>query len=111
MTTPLPPLVCGSCTACCYTPPFLDDGEATSLPTLEDWNAMRLVWQRRFFAAPSGACMYLDPAEGCAIYDQRPAVCRRFDCRTWYRSHNRSQRRGHTKAEQRVFAAAKERGA
>lgn len=105
-----PPLVCGSCTACCHEPPFLDDGETSPHPTIRDYNLMRQVWQQRLFAAPNGACSLLIPT-GCGAYETRPAVCRRFDCREWYHHHNRAQRRGHSKAEQRVFAAAKERGA
>lgn len=106
-----PPLVCGTCTACCHTPPFLDDGETSPHPVIEDFNLMQQVWQKRFFRRPDGKCMFLDEIDRCSIYSSRPAVCRRFDCRDWYRQHTRGQRRAHNKAEQAVFAAAKERGA
>lgn len=103
-----PSLVCGSCTACCYAPPFLDDGERTPFPTTRDWNQMKQVWQKRLLASPDGTCSHLTP-EGCSIYSDRPNVCRRFDCRDWYTRHTRSQRRSHNRAERKVFAAAKER--
>lgn len=31
--------------------------------------------------AARGACRHLTPALGCAIYEDRPEVCRAFDCR------------------------------
>lgn len=31
----------------------------------------------------TGRCVYMDPASGlCAVYAQRPEVCRSYDCRT-----------------------------
>ena len=32
---------------------------------------------------PSGQCVYLGE-NGCTIYDQRPVLCRSFDCRKHY---------------------------
>lgn len=106
----LPKLECGSCTACCHEPPFLDDSETTSHTTHEAWNSMRQVWQRRLAHGFDGRCNFVREG-GCSIYSTRPAVCRRFDCREWYREHTRAQRRAHNHGEKAVFAAAKERGA
>lgn len=33
---------------------------------------------------PNGECVYLDD-KGCTIWEQRPAVCRTFDCRALVR--------------------------
>jgi len=37
-----------------------------------------LVLQRRW----DGACVHLGE-QGCTVYEQRPAVCRTFDCRVF----------------------------
>jgi hypothetical protein len=44
-----------------------------------------LAWDEeqpfRIAHADDGTCHYLDAQQGCAIYDRRPAMCRRYDCR------------------------------
>lgn len=42
---------------------------------------------------PNGDCFYLD-AEGCTIYERRPAICKAFDCRKFFLSlGGRNERR------------------
>lgn len=77
---------CGSCTLCCRGQPvFLRPGEdARGLVVVVDiipgTNGRRAL---RLPLTPEGDCAYLG-AEGCTVYDQRPWVCRSFDCREHY---------------------------
>lgn len=41
---------------------------------------------------PNGNCFYLGDG-GCTIWDRTPYQCRMFDCREYFRSHTRNQRR------------------
>lgn len=34
----------------------------------------------RLHKKPNGDCVFLDRASGCTIYDQRPTLCRAYDC-------------------------------
>jgi len=59
----------------------------------------------------NGDCIYLGK-EGCTIYDRRPQVCRKFDCRAMFLSQTREQRREWIKSGQmsrEVYAAARKR--
>jgi uncharacterized protein len=73
---------CGACSACCHYPSIVVDEkrDRMRLPHLltERSPEGELVLQRR----PDGACAHLGEY-GCTIYDQRPAVCRSFDCRVY----------------------------
>ena len=73
---------CGACTACCYYPGVVVD-EKRDRKRLAHLLTERspegeLVLQRR----PDGACVHLGE-RGCTVYEQRPAVCRTFDCRVF----------------------------
>ena len=70
----------GACTACCHYPGIVVD-EKRDRKRLAHLVTERspdgeLVLQRR----SDGACVHLG-AQGCTVYEQRPAVCRAFDCR------------------------------
>lgn len=83
MTEDLPPLVCGGCTLCCHRMrvpivPNIDPDPGTY--QTEIINGHTLLAHR-----PNGDCVYLGP-EGCTIYERRPALCRRFDCREMARA-------------------------
>ena len=41
---------------------------------------------------PSGDCVYLGEG-GCTIHDRAPSACRDFDCREYFKSHSRNERR------------------
>ena len=41
---------------------------------------------------PNGNCHYLGE-HGCTIWDRAPHACRQFDCREYFQSHSRNERR------------------
>lgn len=58
-----------------------------------------------------GNCIYLGPT-GCTIHDRAPKICKHFDCRGWYLSKTRAERRrmisqGHASKE--IFDAGRAR--
>jgi uncharacterized protein len=58
-----------------------------------------------------GDCVYLG-ADGCTIHDRAPAVCRSFDCRAYFLSMNRHERRLHEKRSVNkvgIFQAGRQR--
>jgi Putative zinc- or iron-chelating domain len=76
------PVPCGACTACCHYPAVVVD-EKRDRKRLARLLTERspdgeLVLQRR----SDGACVHLGK-QGCTVYEQRPAVCRTFDCRVF----------------------------
>jgi Fe-S-cluster containining protein len=61
--------------------------------------------------AANGDCVYLG-AKGCTIYEDRPAVCRNFDCRLAFLMSTREERRMGIKTgalSKAVFAAGRKR--
>jgi hypothetical protein len=76
------PVPCGHCSTCCYYEGIVVDRkrDRRRLPhLLTERNADGdLVLQRR----ADGACIHLGE-RGCTVYDQRPGVCRSFDCRAF----------------------------
>jgi Putative zinc- or iron-chelating domain len=76
------PVPCGGCSACCHYPGIVVDEKRdrkllAHLLTERSPNG-ELVLQRR----SDGACVHLGE-RGCTVYEQRPAVCRTFDCRVF----------------------------
>jgi len=60
---------------------------------------------------PDGSCIYLTAA-GCSIHERSPVICRTFDCRRWYLSMTRAERRRMVRASQEsqeVFDAGRSR--
>jgi Putative zinc- or iron-chelating domain len=76
------PVPCRACSACCYYEgiPVDEKRDRQRLPHLmtERNVAGELVLRQR----PDGACVHLGDW-GCTVYEQRPAVCRSFDCRAF----------------------------
>jgi Fe-S-cluster containining protein len=82
------PVQCNGCTACCkgnlsvaLNPDWGDRIEdhpqrTLALEDIYKTGHLSVVLKRK----PNGDCIHLRH-RGCAIYDKRPAVCRRFDCR------------------------------
>jgi hypothetical protein len=69
---------CGSCTACCRRTGPISVAEDEAAPELQlVTDAAGIHWLPR---NPDGACRHITDA-GCAVYQQRPRACRRFDCR------------------------------
>lgn len=75
------PVPCGACSACCHYSGIPVDAKRDKrrLPhLLTERNADGdLVLRQR----ADGACIHLGE-RGCSVYDQRPGVCRSFDCRS-----------------------------
>jgi len=69
---------CGTCTACCSGPGWglrLDpDDDPSRYTTLEADGSHWVV-----ASVVHGGCVYLEDGV-CSIYEDRPKVCRRFDC-------------------------------
>ena len=75
------PVPCSGCTKCCWTAVMLHPELGDRL---EDYQLRVVVpgigW--KLMQRSDGGCGYLGP-EGCTIYDDRPALCRAFDCRQY----------------------------
>ena len=76
------PVACGGCSACCYydgnpVDKKCDRQRLAHLLTERSLDG-EVVLQRR----SDGACVHLGE-RGCTVYEQRPAVCRTFDCRVF----------------------------
>lgn len=72
---------CDGCTACCSGPgrrgaPLEPDDDAGAYRTQTVDGVVMLAH------GVDGTCYYLQGGD-CAIYDARPNVCRRFDCRDY----------------------------
>lgn len=92
---------CGTCTACCrweliFLMPECGDDPSKYLTE----PAYNPVFDREGLALrhkDDGSCIYLND-KGCSIHDHAPVVCREFDCRRWYLSIPRAERRRREKA-------------
>lgn len=110
LRTPVP---CNGCRVCCQRelvvlfPEKGDDParlEHVALPSL--FGPILVLKQK-----DNGDCVYLG-ADGCTIHDRAPAVCRAFDCRAYFLSMNRHERRLHEKRSAHkvaVFHAGRQR--
>lgn len=80
---------CNGCTACCrdnLIALFPDDGDDLKLyGDAVEWapNPLNRAVVPFIKHGADGACVFLGPG-GCTIYDKRPLVCRKFDCREVY---------------------------
>lgn len=88
---------CGQCTLCCHGEVVVLHPEAGDDPSLfrtepfkDPTQAGRLT--QRLLLAENGDCTHLIEGK-CEVYDHRPAMCRAFDCRAFYRSRDRAARR------------------
>jgi uncharacterized protein len=75
---------CNGCTRCCHgavpiRPDLGDRAARYETVRAKDSRTGRVLRQK-----VDGACVYLG-AGGCSIYAKRPAICRSFDCRAFYR--------------------------
>lgn len=104
---------CGSCQLCCHHDVimlFPEKGDDVSSYEHEyrDLPMGRVPILKK---GASGNCVYLGTS-GCTIHDRAPAICRVFDCRRWYLSKTRTERRVMVKlgmADQAIFDAGRER--
>ena len=74
----LSPLQCDGCTACCENRKSqwleISKREAPFYDAFE-------FGGRWFLKNGPFGCIYVRPGHGCSIYERRPSVCRRYDCR------------------------------
>tara|TARA_E500000305_G_C3806593_1_gene136489 strand:- start:73 stop:489 length:417 start_codon:yes stop_codon:yes gene_type:complete len=79
------PLDCGACNKCCRKKPgILLFPEIGDDPAVYGDN-VEIVDDRPILKTkPNGDCVYLDLETGCTNYENRPRVCRTYDCRSDY---------------------------
>jgi Fe-S-cluster containining protein len=97
---------CGTCRACCKQDViYLRPDEAARFPAHIEGG--RLVLDRK----PNGECIHLTE-RGCAVHDAPPDICRRFDCRVFFLTTPKTQRRIRIQQNptmRHVYAAGKAR--
>lgn len=100
---------CNGCTACCrreLVPLLPEHGDDPG--TFEVQEVAINGRQVPFLALrENGDCVYLGP-DGCTIHARAPAVCRAFDCRRFFLSMTRAERRQMDHRSE-IFAAARAR--
>lgn len=105
---------CAGCSACCrheIVPLVEEQGDKPETydhddVKLPDGSIIKVLKQN-----PDGSCVYLGE-KGCTIHDRAPAVCRWFDCRRYFLSVPRNERRvlaRISKNKNEVFEEAKKR--
>jgi Fe-S-cluster containining protein len=104
---------CDGCRACCQhelVVLFPEDGddparfEHIALPST---HGPVLILKQK----DNGDCVYLGP-DGCTIYGRAPVVCRKFDCRAYFLSMPRQERRQiekHVDSKISIFKAGRQR--
>lgn len=99
---------CGSCHLCCHGDLivlFEEKGDDIASYEHEIINGLPIVKK-----TADGKCVYLGDS-GCTIHDRAPAICRHFDCRGWFLSKTRQERRRMVKdgiADRAIFARGRE---
>jgi Fe-S-cluster containining protein len=80
---------CAGCTACCQNEVLIlhpeqgDDIAAYEAEEVTNPFDGERAWKLK--NAANGDCIYLDRATGCTIWERRPASCREFDCRRYFK--------------------------
>lgn len=103
------PVPCNGCTLCCRGDAimlFPDDGDDVASYETEVWTLPGTSERGHILKhGLDGNCIYLGKG-GCTIYERRPLVCRAFDCRRWFLSKTRAERRRAVKegwADKEIF--------
>ncbi len=79
------PLNCGACNKCCrknpgiFLLPEYGDDPALYEGALDEMDGRPILKTKS-----NGDCIYLDLEKGCMNYENRPRVCRTYDCRSDY---------------------------
>ena len=113
MSLPRSNVPCGSCSLCCRADVIMLMPEEGDDVASYEHNITTLAGTSRAVVkkGDDGNCIYLKSGR-CSIWDRAPAICRVFDCRGWYLSKTRPERRRLVKqgiADQAVFDAGRER--
>jgi hypothetical protein len=93
---------CNGCRACCKGDLVFIHEECGDIASeYETWPQTHPITRQPSVALKHGSdgnCIYLGK-EGCTIHPRRPAMCREFDCRVFYKSFkDRAERRRAMKA-------------
>lgn len=110
---------CNGCVACCkheVVVLFPEKGDDPSQYDCVEIEIEGVVEKRHALRhKDNGDCVYLGE-KGCTIYDRTPAVCREFDCRTYFLAMDRNERRLHIRKGEdginnrvEIFEAARKR--
>jgi Fe-S-cluster containining protein len=79
---------CGPCRACCYQAVILTKQDGAGPTDNSTWNldlALSAATKHKVLQRKAdGSCYYLDAMLGCTIYENRPSLCRVFDCGNWF---------------------------
>jgi Fe-S-cluster containining protein len=107
---------CNGCTLCCrgyqaiiLHPECGDD--AAKYQTVEVPNPLTGEPALMVEQKPNGDCIYLGE-QGCSIYEDRPIICRGYDCRKHYMTLTKAVRQALVEkgmASKDTFAAGKQR--
>lgn len=107
---------CNGCTLCCrgyqaiiLHPECGDD--VSKFQTIEVPNPLTGEFALMVEQKPNGDCIYLAD-KGCSIYDDRPIICREFDCRKQYMTLTKAIRQAMVEkgmASVETFSAGKQR--
>ena len=70
---------CGECNACCHSLGFTDESDynkedATIVASQDQITALNLIYPY------GGSCNLLSSCGACSVYDNRPNVCREYEC-------------------------------
>jgi uncharacterized protein len=105
---------CNGCTLCCREEAIFlhpEDGDVVESYDVQEMD--HPLKPGRAFMLKKGAdgnCIYLKDG-GCSIYERRPIICRKFDCRKLFLRFGRAERRLMVKrgmADQDVFDRGRE---
>lgn len=75
-TANMKPLECGSCTQCCRGP---GRGELRVKPS-PHYATRDNMGEHFLLNKPNGDCVHVTD-QGCGVYENRPDVCKQYDCR------------------------------
>lgn len=104
---------CGPCRACCRTDVALLPEEGDKLDSYDHiWRTLPEVGMIAFLRKKeNGDCIYLD-RDGCSIHGRAPHICKIFDCRVFFLSHPRAERRNMSRnnpESRKILNAGRER--
>ena len=104
---------CGSCNLCCHHDLIMLMPEEGDDVASYEHNVITLpgVGTAAVLKKNGRDCVYLKDGR-CSIWERAPKICRVFDCRRWFLSKTRTERRQMVKsgmADKAIFEAGRER--
>ena len=87
---------CNGCTLCCKGDAIflhpLEGDDPSKYQTVEAYNPISKTNALMLDHKPNGDCIYLEGG-GCSIYNGRPLICRKYDCRKQFLSLTKAIKR------------------